>query len=140
MKKTKVAFVCVHNSCRSQIAEALTKKFAGDSIEVYSAGTELKDQINQDAVRLVKEIYAIDMEETQKPKLLDDIPEVDYLITMGCNDVCPILPYTVKKDDWGLEDPSGKNDQEFIKTIKEIESKVHKLIEEVEAIYFRVEL
>ena len=140
MKKTKVAFVCVHNSCRSQIAEALTKKFAGDSIEVCSAGTELKDQINQDAVRLVKEIYAIDMEETQKPKLLDDIPEVDYLITMGCNVVCPILPYTVKKDDWGLEDPSGKNDQEFIKTIKEIESKVHKLIEEVEAIYFRVEL
>ena len=140
MKKTKVAFVCVHNSCRSQIAEALTKKFAGDSIEVYSAGTELKDQINQDAVRLVKEIYAIDMEETQKPKLLEDIPEVDYLITMGCNVVCPILPYTVKKDDWGLEDPSGKNDQEFIKTIKEIESKVHKLIEEVEAIYFRVEL
>jgi hypothetical protein len=140
MKKTKVAFVCVHNSCRSQIAEALTKKFAGDSIEGYSAGTELKDQINQDAVRLVKEIYAIDMEETQKPKLLDDIPEVDYLITMGCNVVCPILPYTVKKDDWGLEDPSGKNDQEFIKTIKEIESKVHKLIEEVEAIYFRVEL
>ena len=140
MKKTKVAFVCVHNSCRSQIAEALTMKFAGDSIEVYSAGTELKDQINQDAVRLVKEIYAIDMEETQKPKLLDDIPEVDYLITMGCNVVCPILPYTVKKDDWGLEDPSGKNDQEFIKTIKEIESKVHKLIEEVEAIYFRVEL
>lgn len=140
MKKTKVAFVCVHNSCRSQIAEALTKKFAGDSIEVYSAGTELKDQINQDAARLIKEIYAIDMEETQKPKLLDDIPEVDYLITMGCNVVCPILPYTVKKDDWGLEDPSGKNDQEFIKTIKKIESKVHKLIEEVEAIYFRVEL
>ena len=131
MKKIKVAFVYVHNSCRSQIAEALTKKFAGDSIEVYSAGTELKDQINQDAVRLIKEIYAIDMEETQKPKLLDDIPEVDYPITMGCNVVCPILPYTVKKDDWGLEDPSGKNDQEFIKTIKEIESKVHKLIEEV---------
>ena len=134
MKKIKVAFVCVHNSCRSQIAEALTKKLAGDSIEVYSAGTELKDQINQDAVRLVKEMYAIDMEETQKPKLLNDIPEVDYLITMGCNVVCPILPYTVKKDDWGLDDPSGKNDEAFIKTIKEIESKVHKLIEEVEAI------
>lgn len=134
MKKTKVAFVCVHNSCRSQIAEALTKKFAGDSIEVYSAGTELTDQINQDAVRLVKEMYAIDMEETQKPKLLDDIPEVDYIITMGCNGVCPILAYTVKKDDWGLKDPSGKNDEEFIKTIKEIESKVHKLIEKVEAI------
>nr|WP_296155799.1 arsenate reductase ArsC [uncultured Peptoniphilus sp.] len=133
MKKTKVAFVCVHNSCRSQIAEALTKKYAGDSIEAYSAGTELKNQINQDAVRLVKEMYGIDMEETQKPKLLDDIPKVDHLITMGCNVVCPVLPYTVKEDDWGLEDPTGKNDEEFIKTIKEIESKVHKLIEEVEA-------
>lgn len=134
MKKTKVAFVCVHNSCRSQIAEALTKKFAGNSIEAYSAGTELKEQINQDAVRLVKEMYGIDMEETQKPKLLDDIPEVDYLITMGCNVICPIFPYTVKKDDWGLDDPTGKNDEEFIKTIKEIESKVNKLIEEVEEI------
>lgn len=130
--KNKVAFVCVHNSCRSQIAEALTKKFAGDSIEVYSAGTELKDQINQDAVRLVKEMYSIDMEETQKPKLLDDIPEVDYLITMGCNVVCPVMPYTVKKDDWGLEDPTGKNDDEFISVIKTIEKKVINLIEELE--------
>lgn len=130
--KNKVAFVCVHNSCRSQIAEALTKKFAGDSIEVYSAGTELKDQINQDAVRLVKEMYSIDMEETQKPKLLDDIPEVDYLITMGCNVVCPVIPYAVKKDDWGLEDPTGKNDDEFIAVIKTIEKKVINLIEELE--------
>lgn len=130
--KNKVAFVCVHNSCRSQIAEALTKKFAGDSIDVYSAGTELKDQINQDAVRLVKEMYSIDMEETQKPKLLDDIPEVDYLITMGCNVVCPVMPYTVKKDDWGLEDPTGKNDDEFIAVIKTIEKKVINLIEELE--------
>ncbi|MDU3192728.1 MAG: arsenate reductase ArsC [Finegoldia magna] len=132
MMKNKVAFVCVHNSCRSQIAEALTKKFAGDSIDVYSAGTELKDQINQDAVRLVKEMYSIDMEETQKPKLLDDIPEVDYLITMGCNVVCPVMPYTVKKDDWGLEDPTGKNDDEFIAVIKTIEKKVINLIEELE--------
>ncbi|MDU2898617.1 MAG: arsenate reductase ArsC [Finegoldia magna] len=132
MMKNKVAFVCVHNSCRSQIAEALTKKFAGDSIEVYSAGTELKDQINQDAVRLVKEMYSIDMEKTQKPKLLDDIPEVDYLITMGCNVVCPVIPYAVKKDDWGLEDPTGKNDDEFIAVIKTIEKKVINLIEELE--------
>ena len=130
--KNKVAFVCVHNSCRSQIAEALTKKFAGDSIEVYSAGTELKDQINQDAVRLVKEMYSIDMEKTQKPKLLDDIPEVDYLITLGCNVVCPVIPYAVKKDDWGLEDPTGKNDDEFIAVIKTIEKKVINLIEELE--------
>ena len=99
---------------------------------MYSAGTELKDQINQDAVRLVKEMYSIDMEKTQKPKLLDDIPEVDYLITMGCNVVCPVIPYAVKKDDWGLEDPTGKNDDEFIAVIKTIEKKVINLIEELE--------
>ncbi len=132
--KKKVAFVCVHNSCRSQIAEALAKKFGGEVLEVYSAGTKIKNGINQDAVRLMKEMYNIDMEKTQKPKLIEDIPPVDYLITMGCNVVCPILPYKYKSEDWGLEDPSGKNDEKFIKTIKEIESKVHKLIEEVEAI------
>ena len=132
--KKKVAFVCVHNSCRSQIAEALAKKFGGEVLEVYSAGTKIKNGINQDAVRLMKELYNIDMEKTQKPKLIENIPPVDYLITMGCNVVCPILPYKYKSEDWGLEDPSGKNDEKFIKTIKVIESKIRKLIEEVEAI------
>ncbi|NHI78644.1 arsenate reductase ArsC [Lactococcus petauri] len=70
----KIAFICVHNSCRSQIAEALGKKLAGDKFEFYSAGTEIKPQINQDAVRLMKEIYDIDMEKTQSSKLLQDIP------------------------------------------------------------------
>lgn len=98
--KKKVAFVCVHNSCRSQIAEALAKKYGHQDLEVYSAGTELKDQINQDAVRLMKEIYGIDMEERQRPKLLQDLPPVDYLITMGCNVLCPVLPYTCAKEDW----------------------------------------
>lgn len=129
--KVKVAFVCVHNSCRSQIAEALAKKYGSDIFEVYSAGTHLKDRINQDAVRLVKSIYNMDMEESQKPKLLEDIPKVDYLITMGCNVVCPVLPYSCKKADWGLTDPSGKSDEEFITVIKEIERKVLDLIEEV---------
>jgi arsenate reductase len=82
--KPKVAFICVHNSCRSQIAEALGKHFAGDVFESYSAGTERKPQINQDAVRLIKEIYSIDMENTQHSKLLTDIPPVDIVIKMGC--------------------------------------------------------
>ena len=81
----KVAFVCVHNSCRSQIAEALGKKLAGDVFESYSAGTETKPRINQDAVRLMKQVHGIDMEETQYSKLLSHIPEVDVVITMGCN-------------------------------------------------------
>jgi len=119
----KVAFVCVHNSCRSQIAEALGKKLASDVFESYSAGTETKPQINQDAVRLMKQVHDIDMEKTQYSKLLADIPEVDVLITMGCNVRCPFLPCS-HREDWGLEDPTGKCDEEFIKTIQVIENKI----------------
>ena len=88
----KVAFICVHNSCRSQIAEALGKHLAKDVFESYSAGTETKPQINQDAVRLMKEIYQIDMEKTQYSKQLSEIPPADIVITMGCNVSCPSIP------------------------------------------------
>ena len=131
-EKTKVAFICVHNSCRSQISEALGKKFAGDRIDFYSAGTELVPQINQDAVRLMKEIHGIDMEARQYSKLIDDLPEVDYVISMGCNVVCPILPFRHKKYDWGIEDPTGKSDEEFVKVIDEIEGKLKDLILEID--------
>ena len=123
MKKTKVAFICVHNSCRSQIAEALGKHYAGDTYDFYSAGTEVKPQINLDAVRLIKQHYGIDMEEAQHSKLLEDIPPVDVVITMGCNVECPILPYKYRED-WGLDDPTGKSDEEFISIIKQIEEKI----------------
>ena len=119
----KVAFICVHNSCRSQIAEALGKKLAGDVFEIYSAGTETKPQINQDAVRLMKQVHGIDMEESQHSKLLSDIPEVDVVITMGCNVQCPCLPCS-QREDWGLEDLSGKCDEAFLETIRLIEEKV----------------
>jgi len=122
----KVAFVCVHNSCRSQIAEALGKHLAGDVFECYSAGTELRLRINQDAVRLMKQLYNIDMEKTQYSKLLSDIPEVDIVITMGCNVDCPNLSCK-HREDWGLDDPSGKNDDEFMKTIETIERKIQEL-------------
>ena len=119
----KVAFVCVHNSCRSQIAEALGKKLASDTFESYSAGTETKLQINQDAVRLMKQVHGIDMEATQYSKLLSDIPKVDVVITMGCNVQCPFLPCS-HREDWGLEDPSGKSDEAFLETIRRIEEKI----------------
>ena len=119
----KVAFICVHNSCRSQIAEALGKKLASDVFESYSAGTETKPQINQDAVRLMKQVHGIDMEATQYSKLLADIPEVDVVITMGCNVQCPFLPCS-HREDWGLEDPSGKDDEAFLHTIEMIETKI----------------
>lgn len=119
----KVAFICVHNSCRSQIAEALGKHLATDIFESYSAGTLLKDRINPDAVRLMKQLYGIDMEQEQRPKLLADIPPVDTVVTMGCNVQCPFLPCK-RREDWGLDDPTGKSDIEFISIIKTIEAKI----------------
>lgn len=124
--KKKIAFICVHNSCRSQIAEALCKSVAGDVFESYSAGTETKPEINQDAVRLMKKLYDIDMEKSQYSKLLLDIPPVDIVITMGCNVSCPSLPCEFRED-WGLDDPTGKSDDDFIKIIKQIEKNLKEL-------------
>lgn len=126
MTKPKVAFICVHNSCRSQIAEALGKALASDVFESYSAGKETRPQINQDAVRLMKALYGIDMEQTQYSKLISDIPEPDIAISMGCNVGCPFIgrPFD---DNWGLEDPTGKSDEEFKKVIDEIRVRIMEL-------------
>lgn len=121
-KKPVVAFVCVHNSCRSQMAEALGRHLAADVFTSCSAGTETVPRINPDAVRLMKEIYGIDMKD-QYSKTLDKLPPVDVLITMGCNVQCPALPCR-RREDWGLEDPTGKSDEEFRKVIAVIEEKV----------------
>lgn len=123
----KVAFICVHNSCRSQIAEALGKHFASDVFESYSAGTEVKPQINQDAVRIMKELYGIDMEGNgQHSKRIADIPEPDIAISMGCNVSCPFIERGFD-DNWGLDDPTGKSDEEFKKIISEIYHNILKL-------------
>ncbi len=128
--KKKVAFICVHNSCRSQIAEALGKLLGHEVFESFSAGTEKKEQINQDAVRLMKELYNLDMEKEQYSKLISEIPKVDVVVTMGCNVECPYLPCDYRVD-WGLEDPTGKSDEEFKKTIAEIEKRISLLIKEL---------
>ncbi len=136
MTKPKVAFICVHNSCRSQIAEALGKALASDVFESYSAGTKTRPQINQDAVRLMKALYGIDMEQTQYSKLISDIPEPDIAISMGCNVGCPFIgrPFD---DNWGLEDPTGKSDEEFKKVIDEIRVRImelkQRLVKNIEA-------
>lgn len=128
----KVAFICVHNSCRSQIAEALGRHLAGDVFESYSAGTETKPQINPDALRLMKQVHHIDMEaEGQHSKLLSDIPEVDVVVTMGCNVQCPFLPCQWRED-WGLDDPTGKPEEAFLETIRRIEEKVLDLRERLQ--------
>jgi arsenate reductase len=119
----KVAYVCVHNSCRSQMAEALGKRLAADAFESYSAGTQTKPHINPDAVRIMKNLHGIDMEESQYSKLIGELPPIDVVITMGCNVECPYLPCRYRED-WGLDDPSGKSDDEFIMIAKLIEGKV----------------
>ena len=122
----KVAFICVHNSCRSQIAEALGKHLRGSEFEFYSAGTETKPQINQDAVRLMKQLYGIDMEKTQYSKLISDIPEPDIAISMGCDVGCPYIGRAFD-DNWGLDDPTGQSDDAFLKVINEIHNKIMSL-------------
>lgn len=132
-EKQKIAFICTHNSCRSQIAEALAKKYLSTEYEIYSAGTEIKNHINPDAVRLMKTHYDIDMEKEQKPKTIEALPSsIDYVITMGCGVHCPFLP-AKKREDWGLEDPTGKSDTEFLAIIREIENKILALNKEKKA-------
>lgn len=127
MCKKKIAFICVHNSCRSQIAEALGRHLASDVFESYSAGTETKPQINQDAVRIMKELHRIDMEaEGQHSKLINDIPDPDIAISMGCNVGCPFIgrPFD---DNWGIEDPTGKSDEKFKIVIEQIRNDILEL-------------
>ena len=121
--KKKIAFICVHNSCRSQIAEALGKHLAGDKYDFYSAGTETKPQINQEAVRLMKQLYGIDMELTQYSKTIDKIPTPDIFISMGCEVGCPFVGRTFD-DNWGLPDPTGQSDEMFLEVIHQIEQKI----------------
>lgn len=97
--KKKVAFICVHNSCRSQMAEGWAKKLGSDVLEAYSAGTERYSEVKPLAVKVMEE-DGVNMS-SHYPKLLSDIPEeVDILITMGCNVICPFIPND-HSEDWG---------------------------------------
>lgn len=129
--KKKVAFVCVGNSCRSQMAEGFARHLGGDVLEVYSAGTEPAEEINPNAALVMKEV-GIDLS-SQYPKLLSELPErVDLLVTMGCNVQCPALPCDFRED-WGLVDPVGKPLESFRRTRDTIGEKVKDLIERLKA-------
>ena len=122
-----VAFICTHNSCRSQIAEALGRALASDVFLSYSAGTTIKSDINPDAVRLRRSLYGIDMPANgQHPKMLDQLPRIDVVVTMGCGVACPVIPARLRED-WGLEDPTGKDGTAFAATIREIERDIRDL-------------
>ena len=121
--KKNIAFICNHNSCRSQIAEYFGKKYLRDMCNVYSGGSQIKSEINKDAIRLIKELYNDDISLMQKPKTINDIPKPDIIISMGCYNGCPYVNEEFTAD-WQLDDPTGKSDDEFIKVINEIKEKV----------------
>ena len=105
------------------MAEALGKKYLSDFCDCYSAGTEIRPRINPDAVRLMKQEYGIDMEKEQYSKLIRDIPEADLYVSMG-----PSIPGK-RMVNWGLEDPTGKNDAVFLDVIRQIEKNIRYLRE-----------
>ncbi len=124
--KLKVAFVCVHNSCRSQMAEGWAKQLGSEYFEVYSAGTENYPEVKPLAVAVMEEA-GVSMKD-HRPKLLSEIPaELDILITMGCNVTCPFVPNQLMED-WGLDDPSGGPIEGFRETRDIIKEKVLDLI------------
>ncbi len=125
-EKTRVAFICTHNSCRSQIAEAIGRLYCADVFESYSAGTQEHDKINPDIVRLMKENYNIDITQLQYPKLVSDIPKPDIAVSMGCGVSCPDIKGGFDYD-WGIPDPTGKNDEEYMKVIRTIARNVLEL-------------
>ncbi len=126
----KIAFVCIHNSCRSQMAEGLARSLAPNDYEIYSAGTEEYPEVKPLA-RKAMEDRNINMD-NHYPKLLKDIPNnLDVLITMGCGVECPYVPATFRED-WGLDDPSGGPYEGFVKTRNIIEEKVINLLKSIE--------
>ncbi len=126
-RKPRVAFVCTHNSCRSQIAEALSRAIAADTFEAFSAGTHPADAVNPDALRLLRSVPGVDTARLC-PKALDELPPVDVVVTMGCGVQCPMLP-CAHREDWGLEDPTGRGDEAFLATMDEIKRRVRDLAE-----------
>lgn len=128
MKKI-VAFVCIHNSCRSQMAEGFAKALGSDVLTVYSAGTEEYPGPKPMAIEVMEDV-GIDMSK-HTSKLLSDIPpKLDILITMGCGVECPYVP-SEHREDWGLEDPSGGPKKGFEETRDIIKLKVLELIKQV---------
>lgn len=119
-----VAFICTHNACRSQMAEALAKHAGYRGYQFYSAGSLPEEQVDPNAVRIMKEKFDIDMR-SQYTKTIQDIPAPDIAISMGCGVTCPYIGKAFG-DDWGLIDPTGKPDEEYRKVIAQIQEQLKK--------------
>lgn len=126
MKKKRVLFVCVENSCRSQMAEAFARRLAGDVFEVYSAGSHPAGSIDPQAIQSMHDL-GYDLA-GQYSKSLDEIPKVRYehVITLGCGDQCPLIP-SVHHEDWEIPDPKGLPPDEFRRVRNLIRAKVETL-------------
>ncbi|MFM6939752.1 MAG: arsenate reductase ArsC [Rhodoluna sp.] len=131
-KKASVLFVCVHNAGRSQMAAGYLQALAGDRVEVRSAGSAPKNEVNPSAVEAMLE-EGIDIG-ANTPKILTDaaVEASDYVITMGCGDVCPFFPGKTYLD-WTLDDPAGQG-VEAVRPIRdEIRKHIEALIEEIDS-------
>lgn len=127
-KKLTVAFICTHNACRSQMAQALCSALAGDVFDCCSAGTHPAAAVNADAARLLRQQYGLDIS-SQRPKLLSALPAVDIVVTMGCGVACPQVACR-HREDWGLPDPTGQSDEAFLRVMQTIEQRVRALREQ----------
>jgi protein-tyrosine-phosphatase len=129
--KPTVLFVCVHNAGRSQMAAGYLTALAGDRVEVLSAGSEPKDQVNPVAVAAMAE-EGIDISRNE-PKILtvDAVKESDVVVTMGCGDACPIFPGK-RYEDWELDDPAGRAIEAVRPIRDEIRRRVEQLISELD--------
>ena len=132
MEKQRVLFVCVENSCRSQMAEGFARELGKDTVEAYSAGSHPSGKINPDAVKVMQEA-GIDIA-AQRSKGFKELPAVkfDYVVTMGCQDVCPLVPSRTHID-WDIENPKGKSIYFFRAVRDKIEQKVKSLLRSVVA-------
>ena len=126
--KKRVLFVCVENSCRSQMAEGFARRYGADRWEVYSAGSWPSGEINPKAIQSMNEI-GIDLTQ-QESKALNDLPNVqfDAVITMGCGDACPWLPAR-RREDWDIPDPKAMSPDQFREVRNQIETAVRKLLD-----------
>jgi protein-tyrosine-phosphatase len=120
---SSVLFVCVHNAGRSQMAAGFLRDMAGDRVEVLSAGTQPKNEINPMAIQAMAEL-GIDIAE-QQPKVLTEeaVKASDYVITMGCGDECPWFPGKIYLD-WVLDDPAGLG----VDAVRPIRDKIRELV------------
>jgi arsenate reductase (thioredoxin) len=121
-------FVCVENSCRSQIAEAFARLYGRDGVEAYSAGSRPSGTVNPKAIESMKEVgYDLSL---QSSKSLDDVPQVewDFVATMGCGEECPFVR-AKRREDWQIPDPKNMPPEDFRVVRDQIAEKVKSLIE-----------